>query len=347
MAAAAEVTMRRNGRSSMRRFLAGVVVAAAGLAVATAQAADVSPAKGQGWSWPDLGSDGSDFKQPPGKWGELVAYGRELTRHTYAHLGPEVPNPAMRYAGNNLACGNCHLQSGAKQYGLPYVGVYAAFPMYRPREGRVASLEDRINGCMTRSMNGKPLPLGSREMLAMVAWMRYLSNGVPVGRPPKERGGGPLPLLDRAADPAKGAKVYAAFCAACHMPSGQGQRNGKVGDAKGYQFPPLWGPDSFNDGAGMARLINAARFAHSNMPNGTTWDSPTLSAEQAWDVAAYMESQPRPSKANLAKDFPNRAEKPVDAAYGPYDDGFSAEQHKYGPFGPIEAARKARPRNTQ
>jgi len=102
--------------------------------------------------------------------------------------------------------------------------------------------------------------------------------------------------------------------------------------------PPLWGNDSFNDGAGMARLINAANFIHFNMPHGADYLHPQLSVEQAWDIAAYLISQPRPHKAGLDKDFPDLLEKPVDAPYGPYADGFSEQQHKYGPFAPIRAA---------
>jgi thiosulfate dehydrogenase len=103
-------------------------------------------------------------------------------------------------------------------------------------------------------------------------------------------------------------------------------------------IPPLWGSDSFNDGAGMARLITAANFIHFNMPHGTDYLHPQLTVEQAWDVAAYMISQPRPHRAGLDKDFPNLLEKPVDTPYGPYADGFSEQQHKYGPFAPIRAA---------
>ena len=86
-------------------------------------------------------------------------------------------------------------------------------------------------------------------------------------------------------------------------------------------MPPLWGSDSFNDGAGMARLITAANFVHFNMPHGTDYLNPQLTVEQAWDVAAYMISQPRPAKAGLDKDFPDLLTKPVDAPYGPYADG--------------------------
>jgi thiosulfate dehydrogenase len=103
-------------------------------------------------------------------------------------------------------------------------------------------------------------------------------------------------------------------------------------------MPPLWGRDSFNDGAGMARLITAANFVHFNMPHGTDYLNPQLTAEEAWDVAAFMISQPRSHKAGLEHDYPDLLQKPVDTPYGPYADGFSEQQHKYGPFGPIRAA---------
>jgi thiosulfate dehydrogenase len=111
----------------------------------------------------------------------------------------------------------------------------------------------------------------------------------------------------------------------CHGADGQGQRG---------VAPPLWGPDSFNDGAGMARLSNAANFVHSNMPNGTSFEQPALSPEDAWDVAAFVESQPRPHMAGLDRDFPNRLEKPVDAAYGPYADGFLQRTAQTRPLRP-------------
>lgn len=105
-------------------------------------------------------------------------------------------------------------------------------------------------------------------------------------------------------------------------------------------MPPLWGPQSFNDGAGMNRLITAANFIHDNMPDGTSYDHPQLSVEQAWDVAAFVVAQPRPAKAGLARDFPDLATKPVDVPYGPYRDGFSERQHTFGPFAPIREALK-------
>jgi len=196
---------------------------------------------------------------------------------------------------------------------------------------------------MTRSLNGRELPLDGPEMRAFVAYMKFLSTGIAVGAATPGRGTAEVPLLDRAADPTHGASVYAQHCAVCHGANGDGKRNGTPGEAKGYVVPPLWGPDSFNDGAGMARLITITGFVRSNMPHGTTWESPALTIEEAWDVAASVESQPRPHMDGLDRDYPNRAQKPVDAAYGPYSDQFSQDQHRFWPFQPIkDAARRMR-----
>ena len=153
-----------------------------------------------------------------------------------------------------------------------------------------------------------------------------------------------MPELDRAADPVRGKTIYANACLACHNTDGSGIRRSLPTSDLGYMVPPLWGPDSFNNGAGMARLITAANFVHFNMPHGTDYLNPQLTVEQAWDVAAYMISQPRPTKAGLDKDFPDLLTKPVDAPYGPYADGFDQQQHMYGRFGPIRAehAKKQR-----
>ena len=277
----------------------------------------------------------------PGAWKDAVLYGQTLITHTASVIGPEVPDPAMRFAGNNLACQNCHLKGGTQKFGLPLVGVYGAFPVYIAREDEVRTLEDRINGCMERSMNGRVLPVDSREMKAMLAYIQYVSTGVPMGKVIEGRGSAPLPLLSRAANPQKGAAIYKKICIACHQADGQGKRNGVKGDAGGYLFPPLWGPDSFNDGAGMHRLIAAASFVHANMPVGTTYAAPTIPEEDAWDVAAFINAQPRPARANLERDYPNRARKAVDAPFPPFADTFSLEQHRLGPFQPIAEAQKA------
>ena len=296
-----------------------------------------APAMAAPWSVPNVDSLADDA------WGRAVRLGRDLTVATPSLIGPEVADPARRFAGNNLSCQNCHLQAGTSQFALPFIGAFADFPQYRAREGEVRTIEDRINGCMTRSMNGRELPLDGAEMQALVAYMKFLSTGIPVGATTPGSGTADVPLLDRAADPARGAVVYARTCALCHGADGAGKRVGVAGDARGYEFPPLWGPDSFNVGAGMARLITSTRFIHGNMPFGTTWRQPALTTEDAWDVAAFVESQPRPRIAGLERGSPNRLQKPIDAPFGPWPDQFSEEQHRSGPFAPIrDAVRRLR-----
>lgn len=272
---------------------------------------------------------------PDTVWGQTVRLGRDLLARTYALVGPEVEDPAKRYAGNNLACANCHLGAGAQHAGLSLIGTYADYPRYDARFGRIGTMDDRINECMTRSMNGHPLPLDGPEMRAIMSYLKFLSDGIPVGSGVKRAP--PIPELSRAASPDRGKAVFAQQCAACHGADGLGVRNGVPGDAKGYQFPPLWGPDSFNNGAGMARLITAANFVHGNMPMGTTPEQPVLNVADSWDVAAYVLSQPRPQRAGIENDFPIHSQKPVDAAYPPYWGPGTPEQHKYGPFGPLRA----------
>jgi len=314
-------------------FMLAAMLILAGHASVFAQSS-APAAKAGAWSVPDID------KLPDDAWGKLVRHGRDLTVETASLIGPAAADPARHFSGNNLTCQSCHLEAGTKAYGLPFVGVFTDFPQYRAREGEVGTLEDRINGCMTRSMNGKALPVDSTEMKAFVAYIKFLSEGRMIGGKTPGRGSGEIAELTRPADPVAGAKVFEATCAACHGAEGQGQR-AVAGSGKVYAFPPLWGEDGYNDGAGMARLIAAASFIRANMPNGTTHDQPLLSVEQAWDVAAFVDSQSRPHKADLDKDFPVRAEKPVDAGYGPYIDGFSEAQHRLGPFQPIRDKLKA------
>ena len=315
------------------------VRAAAAFGAAVVILASAAPARAQTappiWTVPEIGALPDDAN------GRLVRRGRDLVTATYAHIGPEGADPAKRFAGNNLACGNCHLQAGTKKFGIPLFGLFGLFPLYSARQGGDISIEDRLNACMTRSMNGRALSAGSSEMEALVAYIKFLSTGVPPGQRLPGLGVGRMPELARAADPVRGRAGYADTCLVCHGPNGEGIRRSLPSDDLGYMMPPLWGNDSFNDGAGMARLINAANFIHFNMPHGADYLNPRLSPEQAWDIAAYVVSQPRPHKANLDKDFPDLLEKPVDAPYGPYADGFSEQQHKYGPFAPIrlEVAR--------
>jgi thiosulfate dehydrogenase len=286
------------------------------------------------WTMPEVSALPRDAR------GQLIRDGRDLMLATYALIGPNVDDAAKRFAGNNLACTNCHLAGGTKKFGLPLFGIYDDFPAYSARTGGPISIEDRINACMTRSMNGRALPTDAPEMRALVAYVGFLSTGVPPGQQLPGLGAGKMKELTRAADPERGRSVYARSCATCHNTDGTGILRDRGAPQLGYMMPPLWGPGSYNDGAGMARLINFANFVHFNMPHGADYLNPQLTIEQAWDVAAYVLSQPRPQRASLAKDFPDLLNKPVDAPYGPYADGFSEKQHKYGPFAPIRDAVK-------
>lgn len=297
-------------------------------------------------------------KLPEGPYKKMVTYGQELTNRTFAYIGPEVKNESMRFAGNNLACASCHQQGATKPFAMPWQGVSATFPQYRGREDAVSTVEERVNGCMERSMNGKTLPLDSEEMKAFVTYIHFLGQGVPLAAEVKGQGMVQSKMPNRRADLVNGAKVYEAKCSVCHGPDGQGVRIGQVGDAQGYAFPPLWGPDSFNNGAGMNRMVMATRFIQHNMPLGASHDAPQLSVDEAFDVAGFMLSHPRPIKANLEADFPARFNKPIDAAFPPYMLGADPDQHRYGPFPPLaeklkqmapqikaqtEAARQAAP----
>ena len=264
--------------------------------------------------------------------GSLVRYGYALFTDTANQIGPTVADFTRRFSGNNLTCQNCHLRGGTQPYAMPLIGISGQFPQYRAREGRIDTLADRINGCMERSMNGRPLPVDNREMKAFVAFMRWLSDGIPAGA--RLVGAGTLRIEEppRAADPGRGAGIYRETCSACHGPTGSGVR---ATNGAGYQFPPLWGADSYNNGAGMARILTAAAYAMHNMPLGTTFGAPVLTDVDAYDVAGYLVSQQRPEKRDLDKDFPNRLQKPIDTPYGPYADGFTRSQHTLGPFAPI------------
>ncbi len=319
------------GRNSRVDLLLAVITMLA-LLSAHGHAQTAAPSGGMIWTVPEVGA------LPDDNYGRLVRHGRDLVTATYAHIGPEVSDPSKRYAGNNLACGNCHLDAGTKKFGLPIFGLYDEFPKYSARAGAEITIEERVNACMTRSLNGRAMPSDAPEMQALVAYIKFLSTGVPPGQRIPGLGAGKIPELDRAADPAHGRAVYVAHCQGCHNTDGSGIRRSLPATDLGYVVPPLWGADSFNDGAGMNRLITAANFVHSNMPQGADYLNPVLSTVDAWDVAAFVVSQPRPSKQELDKDFPDLAQKPVDTPYGPYLDGFSARQHKYGPFGPIRAA---------
>jgi len=306
---------------------------------ADAPAAPTAPKVIKNWKAPDLATLGNDA------YGDMVRYGHALTTETFAHIGPNVKNKKMRYAGNNLSCQSCHEDAATKPYAIPWVGVTGNYPTYRARDNVIGTVENRVNDCMERSMAGKALPFDGREMKAFVSYIHFLSTGIPVGADVEGRGLPSFAPPDRKADLVAGKVIFEQQCASCHQANGAGTPNAPLAQAKGYAFPPVWGKDSFDKGAGMNRLLTAAAFIKGNMPLGTSAASPVLSDAQAYDVAAYVLSHTRPTKPNLDKDYPLRHNKPVDAAYPPYIGGGSAEQHQLGPFRPLqEEMKKLKPK---
>ena len=235
---------------------------------------------------------------PDGPLGEAIRYGERILTQTRV--------AAKEYVGNALSCTSCHLDKGRRAYSAPWVGIWGVFPEYRSRNAKVNLLEDRVNDCFERSMNGKALPRDGGEMRAILAYMWWLSRDVPTGVDFPGRGFLKV-KPDRAPDERNGQRIHASTCAACHGADGQGLL-GPNGD---YVFPPLWGPQSFNIGAGMARLNTAAAFVKANMPYG---QGNTLSDQEAYDVAAYFTRQPRPDFPGKDKDWP-KGDKPPDARY--------------------------------
>lgn len=260
-------------------------------------------------------------------------YGRQLVAQTAELLGPDQPEASRRYIQSRLNCGSCHLATGTEPGTLTLLQTQEHYPRFSGRAGGQTDVEDRINECMQRSMNGKPLPMDSPEMIAMAAYLRGLGSQYKAMGAASRKAEEPAPFKTpaRAASVSAGQTVFTERCATCHGGDGLGLF-ASTDRRRGYLFPPLWGPDSFNNGAGMHRVLTAARFIKARMPLG----KPTLSDDEAFDVAAYINTQPRPQMANLDVDYPDRAAKPIDNPYGPFADDFPVEQHKFGPFGPIE-----------
>jgi thiosulfate dehydrogenase len=320
----------------MRAFVVSLLVAALtafGGGGSNAQRPSAEPAELPPWHVPDIAS------LPDDGHGREVRYGHDLILHTSALIGPDARDPAMRFAGNGLECRSCHRDGGTVRFGLPFVGIWSLYPAFSARSNAMETMEGRINDCMQRSMNGRPLPPASREMAAIEAYFRFLGSEQPDKVAPVGRGAPRLPLPEKAADPVHGASVYRQVCAACHGAHGAGVRYPALEAARKqqrYLFPPLWGPDSYNDGAGMSHNIGAAWFVHANMPRGVNFDHPLLSTTNAYDVVAFVNAQPRPHMADLAHDYPDPWIKPADVATPPYLGPFPARQHEFGPWQPIQ-----------
>ena len=263
-----------------------------------------------------------------------IEYGKELFVNTAKYLGPKG---SIGHFTNFMNCQNCHLDAGTRPFGISLTMAFRHFPDYRARNNRILSLADRVNDCIQRPLNGKPLDVNSREMRAITVYLRSIASSAPIGK--KEWGediNDVITLIDRAADPKKGAVVYQSKCASCHMQNGEG-----VMDPSGtfFIYPAMWGGNSYPTSTNMHRVLRVAAFSKANMPFGTaTWKKPILTNEEAFDVAAFINDDsihPRPPNPFEKEDYEVLEEKFVDLPDGPWADPFPALAHKFGPFPPI------------
>ncbi len=283
------------------------------------------------WVAPSLLSDNT----LTGAQRKMVMYGEDLIKNTARYFGP---SGSVAQISNGMNCQNCHLSAGTLPWGNNYSAVASTYPKFRERSGTIENIPKRVNDCFERSLNGKAIDTTGYEMTSILAYLHWLGQNVKKGDKPMGAGIVDLPYLERAASPVNGQIVYSQKCQSCHGAKGEGV---KPLNEINYTYPPLWGEHSYNTGAGLYRLSRFAGYVKDNMPfNQAKHGATVLNDEEAWDVAAYVNTQPRP-KADLKNDWPNIVAKPVDHPFGPYADGFSEEQHKYGPFKPIAEKRKA------
>ena len=281
------------------------------------------------WVPPSLYGD----NQLQGEEREKVIYGDDIIRNTSGYFGP---HGSVAQITNGMNCQNCHLNAGRKNWANNYSAVYSTYPKFRERSGAIETIYKRVSDCFERSLNGTAPDSTSKEYEAIYAYIKWVGQNVKKGDKPLGSGIEKLPFMDRAADPVIGKAVYTAQCQSCHGANGEGQHS--LNEIS-YIYPPLWGEHSYNIGAGLFRLSNFAGYIKSNMPfNQASHDNPKLTVEEAWDVAAFVNSQPRPKK-DLSKDWPDLSKKPFDHPFGPYADNFTEVRHKYGPYKPILAKK--------
>jgi len=262
--------------------------------------------------------------------GKLIKYGRSLVVNTSYYFGPKG---VIAHKSNGMNCQNCHLNAGTKLFGNNFSLTATGYPRFKDRSGTVETIVKKVEDCFERSLNGSKIDSTSREMKAFVAYLEWIGKNVKKGTKPAGSGIEEPPFLKRAADTAKGRIVFVAKCQVCHGKDGQGLFNPA---RTAYTYPPLWGEYSYNIGASIYRLSKFAGYIRNNMPYGTDYKSRKLTDEETWDVAAFVNSQPHPFK-DISADWPKLSSKPYDQPFGPYADTlFSANQRKYGPFGPIK-----------
>lgn len=270
----------------MRVFHGAVLAAGVMLSISSSFAASRTPGTVRTATEPQAQA----FTPPPrdampaGKLGAEIKLGEQIFRHTTIYARGTI--------GNAQNCSNCHLDAGRLAGSAPMWAAYGAYPAYRSKNRKVNTFGMRLQGCFRYSENGKVPALDSKLIVALEAYSYWLSTGAPTGVPLIGRGYPKLPPPSKPPSYTAGEAVYKANCSLCHGADGGGQyvRGQTV-------FPPLWGPNSFNWGAGMASVKNAAEFIHANMPLG---NPSVLGVQQAWDVATYIDSQERPQDPRFA-----------------------------------------------
>ena len=226
---------------------------------------------------------------PTGTLGESIKLGHDIIVDPHKYM----PNNVVA----DMSCAACHLGVGTVKRGGSFVGVYGRFPQWNKRAKRVIALQDRLAECFLYSMNGTPPAYSSKEMIAMVAYIAYLSRNTPVGAPQPADDRFVVPLPASSPDVKHGSELYAQKCASCHQANGAGVHGA---------FPPLWGPTSFNAGAGMAHIDRMAGFVRYNMPVNAPG---SLSLADAYDISAWVLAHPRPTfnKARVIEPLPQPA----------------------------------------
>jgi thiosulfate dehydrogenase len=225
-----------------------------------------------------------------------------------------TPANAQRLTASRVSCNNCHLNAGQRERALPLVAVAGMFPEYNRRAGRLITLADRIVDCFLRSENGtgqagELASPTSPEVLAVSAYLAWLARGYQVGTNPAWRGqnaiaaGALIPV--NTLDPDAGERLFTERCISCHGADGQGVA---VGDKKPG---PLWGAASWNDGAGAARIYTLAGIIRYTMPY---LDPGSLSDADAQQLAAYINSKPRPAYPFKDRDY-LKEPVPIDSVY--------------------------------
>ena len=225
---------------------------------------------------------------------KVIRYGYDLFTNTQQLRG--------EYVFNDMNCSSCHLGEGRVPFSAPVWAAAITLPDFRGKNQHVNNLEERIAGCFAYSMNGTPPEYGSDEMLALSAYHQWLATGAPM-YPDKPIYGRGFPAPERPEAPsyARGEAAYQESCAICHQEDGSGHyENGE------YVFPAPWGDGSNNWGAGIARVETMAGFIYQNMPLG---QPRSLTGQQAWDIAYYINSQERPQDPRYTGDVAETAER--------------------------------------